>query len=143
MVDFRRPFQCEVITPETKVFAGEVVSAIFPAPDGLVGVLGGRGPLVTLLGSGSFTVRGMDGRREEYFVTGGFARFCDNALTLLAEECLPIEAIDAERAWDEIQQAQKLPRETPEQIALRDEALEAARAKFKLAQKFRKQAGDV
>ena len=143
MVDFHRQFHCEVITPEGPVFAGEAVSAIFPAPDGLVGVLGGRGPLATLLSGGPLTVRQAEGSENEYYVAGGFARFHENTLVLLAEECVPIEAIDAEAAWQQIQRAQAMPRETDEQIALRDQALDAARAKFKLAQKHRKRTGQV
>ncbi len=143
MVDYRRPFRCEVITPKGRAFAGELVSAVFPAPDGLVGVLGGRGPLVTLLGSGPFTARELSGSRSVYFLSGGFAQFLDNVLTLLADECVPLREIDPEAAWRQIEQAQQMPRETPEQDQAREEALKAARDKFKLAQKHRKEAGEV
>jgi len=138
--DYRKPFRCEVITPDGRGFSGELTSAVFPAPDGLVGVLGGRGPLVMLLGGGPLTVREPSEARTSYFVAGGFARFCDNALTLLASECTPIHEIDPEVAWREIQQALALPRETPEQEARREEALATARAKFSLVQKYRKEA---
>lgn len=139
MGGYRRPFHCDVITPEGRAFSGELVSAVFPAPDGLVGVLGGRGPLVTLLGSGPFTPRPVEGQEALYFVAGGFARFRDNTLTLLVEECVPVEAIDPEAAWAEIEQAQQRVAETPRQVELRDEALKAARDKFKLSQKFRQE----
>ncbi|HUT02042.1 MAG TPA: F0F1 ATP synthase subunit epsilon [Phycisphaerae bacterium] len=139
MPSYRRPFRCEVITPTGRAFAGEFASAVFPALDGLVGVLGGRGPLVMLLGSGPLTVREMDGAPTGYFLAGGFARFRDNVLTLLTAECLPLHEIDPEAAWREIQQATALPRETPEAEARREEALKAARDKFNLAQKHRKE----
>lgn len=139
MPSYRRPFRCEVITPSGPAFAGELTSAVFPAPDGLVGVLGGRGPLVMLLGSGPLTVQEPGGTRMGYFLAGGFARFCDNVLTLLAGECIPIHEIDPEVAWGEIQQALALPRETPAEEARREEALKAARDKFNLAQKYRKE----
>ena len=58
--------------------------------------------------------------------------------TVLAEECNPLEQLDAELAWDLLQQAYKLPRQTDEQIAVRDEAIHAARIRFSLAQKARK-----
>jgi len=143
MVDHRRPFRCEVFTPAGKAFAGELVSAIFPAPDGLVGVLGGRGPMVTLLGSGAFTAREIRGSRSVYFVAGGFARFKDNVLTLLADECMPVEQIDAEAAWKDIEQAQRLPEETPAQFEVRERTLKTARDKFNLAQKYRKETGII
>ncbi len=137
--DYRKPFRCEVITPDGRAFAGEATSAVFPAPDGLVGVLGGRGPLVMLLGSGPLTVREPGGAWTSYFVAGGFARFCDNVLTLLAAVCTPVHEIDPEAAWREIQQAAALSRETPAEEARREEALKAARDKFSLAQKYRKE----
>jgi len=143
MVEFRRPFHCDVFTPTGKAFAGELASAIFPAPDGLVGVLGGRGPMVMMLGSGPFTTREMSGRRAVYFVAGGYARFKDNVLTLLTDQCMPIERIDPEAAWREIEEAQRLPEDTPEQAELRTEALEIARSKFNLAQKHRQETGEI
>ena len=138
MVAFSKPFRCEVITPTGRVFAGELIAARFPAPDGLVGVLGGRGPLAMLLGAGPLTVRETSGAEAVYFVAGGFARFLDNVLTLLPQECEALDQIDSEEAWREIEAAQKLPRETPEQRRRRDDALHAARTKFSMAQKFRK-----
>ena len=139
MPRYRKNFRCEVITPDGRAFSGELAGAVFPAPDGLVGVLGGRGPLVMLLGSGPLTVRDPSGTRSRYFVAGGFARFRDDCLTLLAGECMLIAEIDPEGAWEEIQQAQSMPAETPAQIVRRDEALATARAKFNLAQKHRKE----
>jgi F0F1-type ATP synthase epsilon subunit len=132
-----------VITPRGRAFAGELVSAVFPAPDGLVGVLGGRGPFVMLLGSGPLTVCEVNGSRSVYFVSGGFARFQENALALLTEECMPAGEIDPEVAWQEIEEAQRLPRETPELAEAREQALQAARDKFKLAQKYRKEIGEL
>lgn len=143
MASYRRPFRCEVTTPKGRAFAGELISAIFPAPDGLVGVLGGRGPLLTLLGSGPLTVQPPAGGREVYYVAGGFARFADNVLTLLAEQCMPIRDIDPEAAWEEIQQAQEMPHETPAEQEAREQALQTARSKFKLAQKYSKETEGV
>ncbi len=139
MPSLNRPFRCEVITPEGRAFGGELTSATFPAPDGLVGVLGGRGPLVMLLGSGQLTVRELSGEEASYFVAGGFARFMDNALTLMAEECDPVPEIDAEDAWTRIEAAQDLPQETETQARARDEALQRARNRFRLAQLYRQE----
>ena len=136
MVSYSREFRCDVVTPEGRVFSGELTSAQFPAEDGLVGVLGGRGPLVMLLGSGPFTIRQSSGEEALYFVAGGFARFQNNTLTILAEQCQPVQDIDAEEAWKDIEAAQKLPADTPEQKELQAEALEAARNKFNMAQKY-------
>ena len=125
------------------MFSGELTAARFPAEDGLVGVLGGRGPLVMLLGSGAFTIRQTSGAEALYFVAGGFARFQNNVLTVLAEQCQPISDIDPEEAWKDIEAAQKLPEDTPEQKEIREEALEAARNKFNMAQKYKQEMGEI
>jgi len=142
MVSYSRAFRCDVVTPEGTVFAGELLGAKFPAQDGLIGVLGGRGPLVMLLGSGPFSVRQTTGAEALYFVAGGFAQFQNNALTLLAEQCQAVQDIDAEAAWQDILKAEKLPDETAEQKQIRGEALEAARNKFNMAQKYSQETGE-
>jgi len=142
MVSYYREFRCDVITPEGNVFSGELAAAKFPAQDGLIGVLGGRGPLVMLLGSGPFSVRQASGEEALYFVAGGFARFQNNALTILAEQCQAVQDIDPEEAWKDIVKAQDLPRETPEEKETREEALDAARHKFNMAQRYRQEGGE-
>ncbi len=140
MVSYYREFRCDVITPEGNVFSGELTAAKFPAQDGLIGVLGGRGPLVMLIGSGPFSIRQTSGEEALYFVAGGFARFQNNALTILAEQCQAVNEIDSEEAWKDIIKAQDLPRETLEQKEIREEALEAARNKFNMAQRYKQDA---
>ncbi len=143
MVRYSRAFRCDVVTPEGTVFSGELVGAKFPAQDGLIGVLGGRGPLVMLLGSGPFSVRQTNDEEALFFVAGGFAQFQNNALTILAEQCQAVGDIDPEAAWQEILRAQKMPVDTPEQKELCKEAIEAARNKFDMAQKYSQEADEV
>jgi len=88
--------------------------------------------------TGAITLTSPDSQVHELFVSRGFLRMAGNVLTILAEECKPSGDLDAEIAWDLLQQAYKLPRETSEQEALRDEAVQAGRIRFRLAQKARK-----
>jgi F0F1-type ATP synthase epsilon subunit len=78
-----------------------------------------------------------------YFIAGGFARFQNNALTILAEQCQPVQEIDPEEAWKDIVKAQDLPRDTPEQKEIREEALKAARGKFNMAQRYKQETGEA
>jgi len=137
MGEFRRPFRCEVFTPQGPGESVEAASVVLPATDGLVGVLGGRAPLVAQMGSGPLTIKAIDGRRCEYFVQGGFAQMNDDVLTILAEGCVPVDQLDPEAVWDEIQQARQMPKETDAELARRDMALRTARLKFKLIQQRR------
>ena len=135
MAKFLRPFRCEILTPDGFCERLEALSAVFPARDGMVGVLGGRAPLVTTIGAGGLKVD-VTGttRQQKYFISGGFARMCDDVLTVLAEECCPVRDLDGEEAWQEIQRTQMMPAETADQIARREELLHAARMKFNLVQ---------
>jgi len=135
MARFLRPFRCEILSPDGFCERLEALSAVFPARDGMVGVLGGRAPLVTTIGAGGLTVDVPGAaRQQKYFITGGFARMCDDVLTILAEECCPVKDLDGEEAWREIEQARAMPAETDAQIARRDEVLHVARMKFNLIQ---------
>ncbi|MBN1941720.1 MAG: F0F1 ATP synthase subunit epsilon [Phycisphaerae bacterium] len=118
--------------------AGVYVGLTAPALDGYLGILAGRAPLTAVVTTGQITLRPLDGPAEELFVSRGFLQVHDRTVTILAEECKPIGQLDAERAWDLLQQAYKLPRETSEQIVYRDEMIHAERIRFRLAQKGRK-----
>ncbi len=132
-----RQFRCELLTPEGSVASFEAVGASFPASDGLVGVLGGRAPLAAAMGAGQLTIEEKSGTKHEYYVAGGFARMADDVLTVMAEQCLPLDELNAESIWDEIQQAEDLPFETDAENDRREEALYAARTKFRIVQEYK------
>jgi len=135
MSKYLRPFQCDILTPDGHRERNEALSVVLPASDGMVGVLGGRSPLVTTIGAGSLTVDPTGGEpQKHYYVAGGFARMCDDVLTVLTEECCSIKDLDGEEAWRDIERARVMPMDTEAQIARRDERLSAAQAKFNLVQ---------
>lgn len=138
MAMLQKSFCLEVLTPYGAACRGEVVSVVFPASDGKVGVLPGRGPLVAVIGAGELAVETAEGGQESYYISGGFAHVRDNAMTVLAEECVATDQLDAEQAWDQLEQARRLPAETDQQYALRNQAIDEARTKFSLAQKHRR-----
>ena len=134
----KKTFQCDIHTPDGTLLSQDVTAAKVPALDGYVGILAGRAPLTAVVYTGMVTLDLPDGSAEEYFVSRGFLRVADNVMTLLAEECMPLGELDAERAWDLLQDAYKLPRQTDQQAETRNEAIHAARLRFSLAQRGRK-----
>ncbi len=135
MSKYLRPFRCDILTPEGHRQRLDALSVVFPASDGMVGVLGGRAPLVTTVGAGGLTVEPPGGAEPvRFFVAGGFARMCDDVLTVLTEDCCLVKDLDGEEAWREIERARALPIDTDAQIARRDELLHAAQTKFNLIQ---------
>ena len=73
-----------VISPERAVFDGEAESVIAPAYDGEVGILARHAPFMTLLGTGTLSVR-MGGTTNEFFVRGGFLQVVSNTVRVVAE----------------------------------------------------------
>ncbi|TGE23299.1 ATP synthase F1 subunit epsilon [Hymenobacter metallicola] len=74
----------EIITPDRKVFEGDVVSAQFPGTDGLFEVLNNHAPLISALKSGDITVTGAAGR-ESFRIEGGVVEVLRNNVIVLAE----------------------------------------------------------
>lgn len=132
---YHKPFECEVLTLAGSVFKAEAVSASFPAVDGMVGVLADHAPLIAGLGAGALLVEAPDGNRRQLFIAGGFARVQENVLSILADQCLPIEDIRLDGAKAELDQARSMPDDTPEKAQRRKNALEIATAKVRIAQR--------
>ncbi len=134
MPPYKRPFRCEIFTPIGSRCACDAVSVVFPAMDGQYGVMGGRTPLVTMLGVGVLSVEPVKGSVQEFFMAGGFATVRENTLIILADECEAAGEIDREEAWEAIEQARTMPYDTDEEFELRCEALDVARKRFTLVQ---------
>lgn len=111
---------------------------VIPALDGYVGILANRAPMAAVVGTGLMTLE-IGESTTELFVSRGFLQVRDNQTDIYAEECMPPKELDPEEAWNQLQQAYKLPSDTEEEVELRDEAIFAGRTKFALAQKIRKE----
>jgi len=134
MPPYKRPFRCEIHTPIGSRCACDAVSVVFPALDGQYGVMGGRTPLVTMLGDGVLSVEPVKGGLQEFFLVGGFATVRENTLIILADECESAGEIDREEAWEAIAEARSMPFDTDEEFELRLEAMDVARRRFALVQ---------
>lgn len=77
----------EIITPDRKVFEGEVTSAQFPGTDGLFEVLNNHAPLIAALKGGDVTLTGGTGR-EVIRIEGGVVEVLNNNVIVLAEGAL-------------------------------------------------------
>lgn len=73
-----------VISPERAVFDGEAESVVAPAYDGEVGILPRHAAFMTLLGSGTLTVR-QGGTTSRFHVQGGFLQVVSNTVRVVAE----------------------------------------------------------
>ena len=78
----------EIITPEKKVFEGEVAIATFPGADGSFQVLNGHAPLVSLLREGTVEYKSKDSK-SQLKITGGVVEVLSNRVILLADGLVP------------------------------------------------------
>jgi F-type H+-transporting ATPase subunit epsilon len=73
-----------VISPEKAIFDGDAASVTAPAFDGLVGILPGHAPFMTLLGEGTLTVQD-SGEARTFEVQGGFLQVVDDIVRVVTE----------------------------------------------------------
>lgn len=74
----------EIITPDKKVFEGEVVSASFPGTDGSFQVLNDHAPLISLLKQGLVEYKSKEAT-SQVAITSGVVEVLKNKVVLLAD----------------------------------------------------------
>ncbi|MBS9522490.1 ATP synthase F1 subunit epsilon [Litoribacter ruber] len=77
----------EIITPDKKVFQGEVTEASFPGANGAFQVLKNHAPLVSALSKGIVAFTTAEGR-QTLEVDGGVVEVKENNIILLAEKVI-------------------------------------------------------
>ena len=80
--------QLEIITPEKKVFQGEVTEATFPGATGSFQVLNNHAPIVSALAKGAVSFTTKDGGKQSMIVDGGVVEVKDNVIVVLAEKVI-------------------------------------------------------
>jgi F-type H+-transporting ATPase subunit epsilon len=74
----------EVITPDKKVFNGEISSVSLPGTNGGFEILKDHAPLISSLAKGNMKIVSKDGVKNMY-VEGGTVEVLDNKIVVLAE----------------------------------------------------------
>lgn len=74
----------EILTPEKKIFEGEVTIATFPGADGSFQVMDHHAPLISLLTEGDVVYKGEAGTGN-VTITGGVVEVLKNKVVLLAD----------------------------------------------------------
>ncbi|MFN5422883.1 MAG: ATP synthase F1 subunit epsilon [bacterium] len=78
--------QIEILTPEKKLFAGDVYGVQLPGVSGSFEVLEKHAPMVSALRAGSVKILlDRNGKNSSYNISGGFIEVIDNKVTLLVE----------------------------------------------------------
>lgn len=75
----------EIITPDKKLFEGEVKSAIFPGSEGSFGLLNNHAPMIATLKKGNIELTEENNATQSFEVKGGVVEVFKNKVIVLAE----------------------------------------------------------
>jgi F-type H+-transporting ATPase subunit epsilon len=75
----------EILTPEKKLYSGDVYGVQLPGITGLFEVLDKHAPLVSSLKKGNLKVLKTKSQFENYTIQGGFVEILNNKATILVE----------------------------------------------------------
>ena len=75
----------EILTPEKKLYSGDVYGVQLPGTDGLFEVLDKHAPLVSALGKGNIKVLKDRTTTVSYNISGGFVEVLNNKASVLVE----------------------------------------------------------
>lgn len=80
----------EIVTPDTKIFEGEVVTATFPGSDGSFQVLSNHASMISMLGKGD--IRYTEDKKKEEVITvdGGVLEVLKNRVVVLVERIVEL-----------------------------------------------------
>jgi F-type H+-transporting ATPase subunit epsilon len=89
--------QFELVSPERKIMSEGVTMAVIPGTEGDFGVLSGHAPLIATVKTGVVEIYrdDMDVCSDRIFIAGGFADVSNENCTILAEQAINVNDIDA------------------------------------------------
>ncbi|WP_429910779.1 F0F1 ATP synthase subunit epsilon [Glycocaulis sp.] len=127
----------DLVSPEARVFSGEVDMVVVPGAEGDFGVLAGHAPFMATIRTGTIDVHAESGITR-IFIHGGFAEVTPQGLTILAEETAELATLDAADIRQKLEAARLRAKDAADDNA-RDQAeadiarLEAMQAAMELA----------
>ena len=95
----------DLVSPEQRIFSGDVTMIIVPGKDGDIGVLPGHSKLISSLRSGRVMIYGENKKiLNSFFVSGGFVEINTKKCVVLAENVFEISSLDKNSIEKEIQE---------------------------------------
>lgn len=96
----------ELVSPEKVVMSEQVDMVTVPGTEGEFGVFAGHTPVMTGIRPGMVNIIVDDKTNRRIFVRGGFAEVTAQGLTILSEEAIPIEDLNADVIGQRIKDAE-------------------------------------
>ena len=77
--------QIDILTPEKKLFSGEIKSVKLPGTDGEFEILNNHAPIISTLSSGKIHLIQHDQSKQSFKINGGVVEMQKNNIIVLAE----------------------------------------------------------
>jgi F-type H+-transporting ATPase subunit epsilon len=81
----------EILTPEKRLYSGEVYGVQLPGIAGLFEILDKHAPLVSALGKGNLKILVDKNNFSRYSIEGGFVEVLHNKATVLVEGAIALD----------------------------------------------------
>jgi F-type H+-transporting ATPase subunit epsilon len=91
----------DLVSPERRLFTGEVDQVVVPGDEGDFAVLPKHAPFMSVIRPGAISVT-ESGATTRTFILGGFAEVTPTGLTILAEEAIPLSEVDADKLAQDV-----------------------------------------
>ena len=137
MAESGNQLRVRLVTPD-KVLVDDAADAVeLPSKSGYMEVLYGHAPLLAELGVGEVKLHGGSGD-QNYFVVWGFVEVLPDRVTILAQNAIKPEEIDAGQAQRQLERGKKLwdeAGEDPDKYELANEVIHEAETRLASAHK--------
>ncbi len=138
MAESGNQLHVRLVTPD-RILIDEGADAVeLPSKSGYMEVLYGHAPLLAELGVGEVRLHGGSGGDQTYFVVWGFVEVLPDRVTILAQNAVKPEEIDAGEAQRELESGEKMWNEAgedPDQYREANEVIHEAQVKLASAHK--------
>jgi F-type H+-transporting ATPase subunit epsilon len=96
----------EVVSADSEVWSGDAEFVLARTTDGELGLLPQHAPLLSVLVESVVLIRGEGGDTQFAAIDGGFISVAENRVSILCEQALLSEDIDAGEARQDLERAQ-------------------------------------
>ena len=103
----RKPFKCEVLTPEGEVFNDEVEMVSTRTSVGSIGVLANHAPLMAILDPTELRLYKSDSDIVKFAQGEGYLQVVNNEVLVLVEEAVPPDQLNRSDIESKLREAQQ------------------------------------
>jgi F-type H+-transporting ATPase subunit epsilon len=100
-------FKFELVSPERLLMSEDVEQVVVPGSEGDFTVLAGHAPVLSTLRPGVMDVKLPGGKAKRLYVKAGFAEVDPESLTVLAQQAIDVDEIDANWLAQSIKNAEE------------------------------------